>query len=410
MKSDLERLMQKHNLEAILVTGSGQHNPAMVYLTGGAPIMAELIKRRGSDPVLFHFPIERDEAAKTGLQIRSLGGYDLKPLLSETGGDFTKAHALRYKRILQDMGINSGRVALYGQVEAGSSFAVLTALQQIMPEISLVGENNDSMLMQARFTKDADEIERIRKMGQITCQVVAQTAEFLTSQRVENQVLVQKNGKPVTIAMVKNRINLWLAEYGAENPLGTIFAIGRDAGIPHSVGNPEDWLQLGKPIVFDIYPCEEGGGYFYDCTRTWSLGYAPDELQALYADVLQVFQQVRAAYQSGEPCPSYQKMACELFKSLGHATIENDPNLQEGYVHVLGHGVGLNIHERPWFGYSASADDRITPGIVFTLEPGLYYPQKGMGVRLEDTLWVTPDGRVENLVDYPHDLILPMKR
>jgi Xaa-Pro aminopeptidase len=52
---------------------------------------------------------------------------------------------------------------------------------------------------------------------------------------------------------------------------------------------------------------------------------------------------------------------------------------------------------------------RLAPGVVITIEPGLYYPDKNLGVRLEDTLWVRPDGIFEVLADYPQDLVLPMK-
>jgi Xaa-Pro aminopeptidase len=75
----------------------------------------------------------------------------------------------------------------------------------------------------------------------------------------------------------------------------------------------------------------------------------------------------------------------------------------------LGHGIGLNVHERPWSGISSDDKDCLLPGTVFTLEPGLYYPDKGMGVRLENSLWVQSDGKIEILADYPMDLVLPVK-
>jgi Xaa-Pro aminopeptidase len=68
------------------------------------------------------------------------------------------------------------------------------------------------------------------------------------------------------------------------------------------------------------------------------------------------------------------------------------------------------VHERPWFGKNATDDDRLSPGVVVTIEPGLYYPERGMGVRLEDTVWARPDGSFEILVDYPKDLVLPVKK
>jgi Xaa-Pro aminopeptidase len=75
----------------------------------------------------------------------------------------------------------------------------------------------------------------------------------------------------------------------------------------------------------------------------------------------------------------------------------------------LGHGIGLNIHERPWSGINSDDRDCLVPGAVFTIEPGLYYPEKDMGVRLENSLWVRPDGKMEVLADYPMDLVLPVK-
>ena len=95
-------------------------------------------------------------------------------------------------------------------------------------------------------------------------------------------MLLKQDGTPLTIADVKSQISSWLVERGAVEVEGTIFAIGKDAGIPHSVGTPADELRLGQTIVFDIFPGEAGGGYFYDFTRTWSLGYAtPEAKQAV---------------------------------------------------------------------------------------------------------------------------------
>ncbi len=153
--------------------------------------------------------------------------------------------------------------------------------------------------MQAMMSKDEDEIERIRKMGRITTEVVAETADFLSSRKVKKGILLKKNGDPLRIRDVKRKIDLWLAERGAENPEATIFAIGRDAGVPHSSGNPEDILKTGETIVYDIFPCEAGGGYFYDFTRTWCIGYATDSALRLYYDVRSAYKQVMANLHPG---------------------------------------------------------------------------------------------------------------
>jgi len=221
--------------------------------------------------------------------------------------------------------------------------------------------------------------------------------------------LLDENGRPLTIEKVKSRINLWLAEQGAENPEGTIFAQGRDGGIPHSSGTPSDVIRMGTPIVFDIFPCEAGGGYFYDFTRTWCLGYAPKEVEELYSQVRLVYETIRRELKLNVPLADYQRRTCEMFKEMGYPTIAENPATETGYVHSLSHGVGLNIHEKPFSGLTATKTDLTLPGTVFSIEPGLYYPDKNMGVRIEDTVIANQDGTFEVPAEFPLDLILAMK-
>jgi len=411
MKSDLNRLMKKHDLDVILVTGPGQHNPAMYYLTGGGHMTsAELIKVIDQDPVLYYNPMERDEAAATGLKTKNLALFNQKQLLEEAQGDAVRSQAVIYRKMLTELDITSGRMAIYGKVDIGSGYGVFSALQKLMPDMEIVGEtSHKSMLLEAMATKDDVEIENMRHMGEITTEVVSRVADFLTSQKAKDGVLVDRQGEALTIGDIKRRINLWLAEQGAENPAGTIFAIGHDAGVPHSSGNASDPLQLGQTIIFDIFPCQAGGGYYYDFTRTWCLGYAPDDAQALYDDVFAVYQKIMAELKVNMSFNDYQARTCELFKEQGHPTIDDNPTLQQGYVHSVGHGLGLHVHERPWSGSTATADDILAPGSVVTIEPGLYYPEKGMGCRLEDTVWVSPDGEMEILAEFPLDLVLPVQ-
>jgi len=73
-------------------------------------------------------------------------------------------------------------------------------------------------------------------------------------------------------------------------------------------------------------------------------------------------------------------------------------------VHGLGHGVGLAVHEPPRLGGPPSNLQKIESGMVITIEPGLYYPSRGMGARIEDLVFVHADGRCENLTPAPYDL------
>jgi len=410
MKSDLDRLMEAQALDAILITGPAQHNPPMTYFTGPIHMTGgDLIKLRGSDPVLFYNPMERDEAAKSGIPTKNLADYKFDELMKSAQGNLLEATILRYVKMLSEYGLTSSRLAIFGRMDIGSAYAIFAGLNEKLPQLDIVGQLGDSLLLHAMATKDEYEVERIRNMGKITVSVVEKVANFLTSHKARNSILVKSDGEPLTIGEVKNHINLWLVEAGVENPEGTIFAIGRDAGVPHSSGNPRDILELGKTIIFDIFPTEAGGGYYFDFTRTWCLGYAPDNVMNLYQDVFKVYDQIISELKVDSLASQYQERTCELFAELGHPTIKTNPQTQEGYVHSLGHGVGLHIHEYPRIS-SNFKEDRLSPGSVVTIEPGLYYPEKGMGIRLEDTVWMRPDGGIEILAPYSYDLVLPVSK
>jgi Xaa-Pro aminopeptidase len=332
-------------------------------------------------------------------------------MLKEAGGDTAVMAAMRLKSIFLEMSV-TGRVGLYGHTEISNLFAMLSKFQSIMPSVELVGETREnSIFMRAMETKDQAEVDRIRRMGKITVEVVRLTAEYLMGCDVSpSQVLLDEHGLELKLGAVKAKINLWLAERGAVPSEGFIFAIGHDAGVPHSQGNPEDLMRLGQTIVFDIYPQEQGGGYFYDFTRTWSLGFATSEAQKLYNQVYHAYEKVVENIDLNANFKDYQSLTCEIFEKDGHATLRTHKAPQQGYIHSLGHGVGLNIHERPWSGLTAGDDNLLRPGVVMTIEPGLYYPEEGMGVRIEDTYWVRPDGIFEILAEYPYDFVLPMKK
>lgn len=406
MKSDIDQYMEEANLDALFISGPTVNNPAMAYFTGRAHLDGHVLKKRNHPPVVLHYPMEREEAERTGLATKDLSGFNPIGLLHKAGGDHLQAAAMLYELIFREFEVR-GRVSVYGRVEIGHALASLQRLGELLPELEIVGEPHLlSVLTRARGTKDTNEVERIRAIGKTTVAVVAEVATFLTSHQPKDGFLVKRDGEVVTIGQVKRRINLWLAMRAAENPEGTIFAIGRQAGIPHSAGTDTDPIALGKPIVFDIYPREEGGGYFFDFTRTWCIGYAPDEVQRAYQDVLEAYQAAMAAMKPDTLCRTYQHLVCDHFEARGHPTIRADHETKSGYVHSLGHGLGLAVHESPTFSHVETNDAVLLPGTVFTVEPGLYYPERELGVRLEDTVWMRPDGQAEVLAEFPMDLVL----
>jgi len=202
----------------------------------------------------------------------------------------------------------------------------------------------------------------------------------------------------------RQSFNAAFLEHGLSEDGESIVSQGRDAGVPHNRGNDAETLRAGTPILVDIFPGETGGGYHSDLTRTFCLGKAPEPLKRLYGDCDEAFRAAITTLKVGEPCRSYQERVCELYEKRGHPTLRTSDRAEEGYVHGLGHGVGLAVHEAPSLGGPPSNVQTLAPGMVITVEPGLYYPSKGMGVRIEDLVLVKSDGSFENLTPAPYDL------
>lgn len=410
MKKELNKIMDTQNLDAIMVLGAAMNNPPMAYFTGLVHMTGgAVIKKKDGETTLFYNPMEREEAAKAGLKSIDMNQYNFIEMMKQFDYDLVRVSAERYKRMLKDAGVEKGKIAIYGMNELSNVFSTLNLLQEIAPEYEISGSAGKSPLIEGRVTKDDIEIKEMRKISRVNMEVVASVQDFLTSHKVKDNRLVKKDDAPLTIGDVKQHIQIALAGRGAADDHTTIFAIGRDAGVPHSTGTASDILELGKSIVFDIFPHQGGGGYHSDFTRTWSLGYATDEVLKLYEDVKSVFDTIVAELEEGKEYAYYQDRTCALFAAQGHPTIDKDQTISEGYVHSLGHGLGLNVHERPWCRRLGDVGEKLARGMVFTVEPGLYYPSKGMGCRIENSYLLGHDGKFENLTEYAYDLVIPVK-
>jgi Xaa-Pro aminopeptidase len=397
--------MEQRGLEAVLISGKTHGNSAMVYMTNGAEISGGFVlKKRGAEPILLCSPIEREGAAASGLAIVNMNRYDFVSILRQTGDQLAATVEL-HRQMFTDLDV-SGRVGFYGMEDQGRAWMLLDALNTQLKDIEVYGDFDVTVFDAARATKDEAEAERIREIGRRTCAIVGRTIEFLKSHQVREETLIQADGSPLTIGRVHEEINRFIAEERLEDPEGVIFAIGRDAGIPHSKGNPQDPITLGKTIVYDIFPCEAGGGYFFDMTRTFCLGYAPPEVEKAYQDVYDCTEKLIGAYEVGTEARHYQQMTCEFFEDRGHPTVASNTKTEEGYVHSVGHGLGLAVHEEPRFSDVPSNTDVLRPGHVFTVEPGLYYPERGYGIRIEDVIWIAPDGAIHNLTDFSKELVV----
>jgi Xaa-Pro aminopeptidase len=405
VKTDLDGLMEKRDLDAFVVAGKAHGNPAMTYMINGANLtQAWIIQKRGEEPILLCSPIERDEAAASGLTVITFNEYDHLSIFRENEDQLAASVEL-YRRVFADLGVR-GRVGFYGKADPGRAWRLLNTLNAQLENVTVYGDFETTLIDEARATKDAAEAARIKEVGRRTTGIVGRTIEFLRAHQAKDEILLQGNGKPLTIGRVHEEISRFLAEERLEDPEGFIFSIGRDAGVPHSKGRAEDVIALGQTIVFDIFPRESGSGYFFDMTRTFCLGYAPPEVEDAYQDVKQCVDMLIDTYAVGQEARRYQQMTCEFFEERGHPTIASDSKTKEGYVHSVGHGLGLAIHEEPRFSDNPSNTDVLRPGHVFTCEPGLYYPEQGYGIRIEDVIWIDDEGGLHNLTGFPKELVI----
>jgi len=406
VKRDIDGLMQERGIDVAVITGAVKGNATMYYMVNGASIShAIVIKKRGEEPVLFCGTMEREEAAASGLETIDTSRYNIVEMIKEAGGDRLAASSRYYQTMFKEFGVK-GRVAFYGQGDVGRNWEFLKALDTAMPELTVTGEFTDDIFITARMTKGPEELERIRVVGRKTCEVVRHIADFMTGHKVDGGKLVKDDGSPLTVGDCKAEIKLALARRKIIEEVDTIFAIGRDAGIPHSRGNDADPIELGKTIVFDIFPQEEGGGYFFDMTRTFVLGEASQEILDSYKTLEECYDTVAPTLEMGEKASVYQTRTCDFFEARGIETPRTNPQVTNGYVHSLGHGIGLDVHEKPTLSNFTGNEDVLVPGSIFTVEPGLYYPDKDYGMRIEDVYYVHEDGTVENLTDFPRDLVL----
>lgn len=407
MKQDLDHLMAERGLDALVVAGRMNGNPALYYMANGAQVIrGHVIKKRGAEPVLLCPPIDREVAAASGLAVVTTNQYNYEGILRQKA-DRLAALVELYRQAFADLGV-SGKVGFYGMMDQGSAWRLLNALDEQLEGIEIYGDFEPTLIDIARATKDAAEVERIRQVGRRAAAIMEQTIAFLKSHRVKDEALVQADGRPLTVGRVHQEIHRFLAEQELEAPEGVIFAIGRDAGVPHNKGNPQDVVRLGQTIIFDFAPRQAGGGYYFDITRTFCLSYAPPEVEKTYRDVYECVEMLIGAYRVGAETRSYMQMACEFFESRGHPTIASDTTTESGFVHGLGHGIGLAVHEEPFFSLAPANTSGLQPGHIFTCEPGLYYPERGFGVRIEDVIWLDPDGTVQNLSDFPKELVIAL--
>ena len=242
-----------------------------------------------------------------------------------------------------------------------------------------------------RETKSRDEIKAMKHVQKITETALGVAVSLIRRSTIKKGIL-HSDGKPLTSEMIKFSMHSLLLEYGC-TAVDSIVSCGEDTAVPHMTGTGP--LKADEPIVIDLFPCEEKTGYYADMTRTVVKGEPSTEIRDMYTALREAKQLGISQVKAGASGSDIYQSVVDFFKDHGY---ESDTR---GFVHNLGHGVGLQVHELPTVG---PAGKELKTGSVITVEPGLYYPGIG-GVRLEDLGEVTTKG-FNNFTKFPEDLIV----
>jgi len=221
-----------------------------------------------------------------------------------------------------------------------------------------------AVLRAARMVKDAQEIRLLRKAVAATDTAFLRVSEGLEPGMTEVDVGLEV-GRQLRLA-------------GADGPgFESIVAGGPNSADPHAEPSRRK-LRLSDNVKLDF-----GGvvkGYHADLTRTVFLREPTSKQREIYSIVLEAQLRAIDACRPGAGGKEVDAAARDFIKAAGHG---------EAFSHGLGHGVGLEIHEGPGLGHTST--DVLQPGMLVTIEPGIYLNGWG-GVRIEDVVLITPTG------------------
>ncbi len=216
----------------------------------------------------------------------------------------------------------------------------------------------------ARTVKTSEEIARIRAAAELADRGFAFVLELLRAGARERDLALE--------------LEFWLRKQGAEGPaFDFIVASGPRGALPHGVAS-DKVIEAGELVTLDFGAIV--GGYRSDMTRTVAVGSVAPELRRIFDVTLAALEAALEAARPGVRARELDAVARGVIVEAGYG---------ERFVHSLGHGVGLEIHEAPFL--HRSSEDVLEPGMVVTLEPGIYVPGVG-GVRIEELVVVTASG------------------
>ena len=265
----------------------------------------------------------------------------------------------------------------------------------------------DGHFFPARAIKTLEEVRAIREAQALNEEAFKRAFAVLGEAEIGKDDALYWQGEALTSEVLRGQMNAVIAA-GGGMPSDLIVAGGQQGADPHERGHGP--LKAHQLIIIDSWPRGPSGNFYYgDLTRTVLKGTPTDAQQKIY-DTVKKGQRIALEMISADVSGKDVHEAIEAyFEEQGYKTGHDDQGRNVGFFHGTGHSVGLEVHDKgPGITRGRPTDRekpaKLQPGLVVTVEPGLYYPDIG-GVRIEDIVHVTKDG-IENLTTLPKELVI----
>jgi Xaa-Pro dipeptidase len=331
----LKEFIAEKELDGVLITSK----PNLFYFTGSSPVLGGSLLVTPDDTIFLVPELEYEEARET----------------SRVPVDKFKRGGELYEK-LKEFGLR--RLGIEGRI----SYSSVQAYREKLGVEDFVVV--DDVIKELRIVKTPEEIEVIKAACEIADMAMMAALEEISEGKREREIAAK-----MEYVMKMN---------GAEKPaFDTIIASGWRAALPHGVASDKR-IERGDLVVID-----EGALYRHyhsDMTRTIVVGSPNEKQRDIYEAVLEAQKKGVEVARPGMTAKELDTIVRDVIKEYGYG---------DYFIHSTGHGVGLEIHE--WPGVSQHDETVLKPGMVITIEPGIYLPKFG-GVRIEDTVLITEDG------------------
>ena len=359
-------------MKARLVIDSTKHSADLFYLTGFRAPDPIIWMQLGRGKILMLSELELDRAKKEASADLFV---PLKTYFTKAMKLFSRTSLVHAAAVfLKEKGVK--------RIEVPMSFPSLYL--RVLEDLDFTVRVSGGDFVPARRAKRRREIEEIRKSIRRGAEGVELAVDMIARSTVRSGKL-QLDGKPLTSERLKLEVTRFLLDRGC-GASGLIAAGSRrQTSMPHHTGSGA--LRAGEAIILDFFPRDIMSGYHGDITRTVVKGKAGDRLKKMYEATRKVERKTSSMLRPGVPCKKLHAKALEIFKDAGFVTGRRKGRAG-GFFHGLGHGLGLEIHEKPSF---SAVAERLRCRDVTTIEPGLYYLETG-GVRHENVYVITSTG------------------